>query len=616
MGVASVAVTILAGLGLAPRSSAAPSRWVEVTSPGFVVITDTSPDRAQDVARDLERAREAFHTLWPWALPREPRPLVVFLLETELAMRSLAPEYWEQGARGAGRARGAWTVWAAGEVGHFVALRLDTPPEDDRRVTAPSFAYQGYAASALMNALPPSPPRWLARGVVEVFANTLVHGDRVAVGRPRPQHMETLAGSLPIPVAELTRDPLAPGGWDLGRVGASEAEAWLLVHYLSFGDGGRHRQRLTAFADHLLSGAPPEAKAAGLGELALEAALLAHLRGGTPGYESLVIDLHDHAPRYAVRSLPIAEVAALRAGFHLAMERYDEARAALSEAALADPDCLRAVEVRAFLSRADAAGGRATKEEALAAFRRAADAGSRDPVIHRERASLLVQLHPSPDAETLEEIAQALAQAVAVAPRNPWCQGTLAWALLHLGRPEQAVASAREAVALEAGVLSHRWRLIDVLWHAGRLDEARGALIEAEPLASGDEAQAPLARWRGLLQSPEERRSVRDENDDSGKRAPSVDVARLEAVCAVGGTRACAHLAQLKLEGRDVPLDLEGARELADRACGDEVTAACVMLAAAHFRLGDVERARTLLQGLCDSGVAQACELLAKLPTP
>src|SRR3954462_9215644 len=88
---AAVAVCMFAGLH--PPLHAAET-WVEVKSAHFTVVSNAGQGTAKTLAWQLEQVRSAIATLYPWAKVDLQKPMAVFGVKDETAMKALVPKYW------------------------------------------------------------------------------------------------------------------------------------------------------------------------------------------------------------------------------------------------------------------------------------------------------------------------------------------------------------------------------------------------------------------------------------------------------------------------------------------------------------------------------------------
>ena len=481
-----VAATVVAA---ASPSAAAERRWLEVKTPHFVVVANTSEGTARDVGWQFEQVRYVLETLWPWARRTGGRPFVVFALRDSSDMKALAPQYWEKGHDGTA------SVAVSGADKEYVALEAGVALPDDLRTNPYFFAYWSYAHHTLQDAFPHALPMWFVRGISKLFGNTLVRGKDVQVGRLLSHHLQDLNGSVRIRLAELlAADRKSPYFTDDTARETFDAEAWLFVHYLVFGDKGVHQAQLNRFAEALRDGRSPEAALReGFGDLAaVDKGFQYYVGNQMYAYSSIKGDLNVKPAGFEVRPLSPAAATALRAGFHVAMERPREAQALIEEARRTEPASALAAEAEALLlDQQD------KRDEALAAYGRAAEAGSENFYVYYRRASLMWRSRPP--KETMVKIAALLERATRLNPEHAWSQDSLARALAETEPGERAVAAARKAVSLEPSVASHHLALVQALWTASQEADARRELQTARVLARDDRERQSVQEWLDFM---------------------------------------------------------------------------------------------------------------------
>jgi serine/threonine-protein kinase len=159
-------------------------------------------------------------------------------------------------------------------------------------------------------------------------------------------------------------------------------------------------------------------------------------------------------------------------GIASAAEMMPLARAASERALALDPGQVEALATLANLT--------ATFERDLAASTALTDrALARDPAHVRalcERAIWLSLLEPTP--ARVEQSLNDLRRARGIDPLNAWAAAMEAFCLFFVDRPAEALAAAREAVALDPDHFTARWTLVLTLAGLARHDEA---LAAAEP---------------------------------------------------------------------------------------------------------------------------------------
>jgi tetratricopeptide (TPR) repeat protein len=458
-------ILCLWGAVLAP---AAERPWIEVKSPHFTVVSNSGEKDARQTAWQYEQVRAAFLALWPWARPEAGRPIVVVAARDEATMKALAPSYWERkgGVRPAG-------VYVQGSDRDYIVLRLDAPVQDREGVNPFITAYWGYVSLVLDSSFDRALPLWYSRGLAEVFANTIIREKEVQVGRLVPWHLERLRERARIPIDQLLAvDRSSPYFTQEEGLRLFDAECWALVHYLAFGEEGRHLAELNRFAQLIRSGRDAQAavREAFGGPQALSNGLSSYVHNQLYQYRRMSVDLKVDAAGFTTRTLPAGESAALRASLHAAMRRPGEARALLDEAKKAAPELAAVWEVEATLAEAEKDADRARS-----AYGKAVELGSTSYRAHYRYAQL--SWRPDADDEALKRVEKSLARAIELNHDYAPGYSFLAEVMARLGRAADALPLARRAVKLEPENSYHRVALARVLWAAGNRDEA---LREAE----------------------------------------------------------------------------------------------------------------------------------------
>jgi tetratricopeptide (TPR) repeat protein len=477
--VASAAVLAMS-MGLMAASMTAAENWSEIKSPHFTVWTDSDDRNTRALIWQLEQIRSALATLWPWARVELTKPLLVLAVKDEQSMKRLVPRYWEQ----KGSVRPA-SVWVSGTDQHYLAIRADQRGDDTATLNPHTSAYFSYSNLILQQSFSRDVPMWFSRGLAGVLSNTLVRNNHILLGAPIPWHLERLREGRRFSlkeVVELTRG--APRIAQAEGLASFDAQAWAFVHYLMFGDNGVHRAKLNLLADMLNKGADPAvafSEAVGAAE-SFDAPLSNYIQRNLFAAQKITADASVARERFAGRKLPAAESAGGRAAFHVAMRRPSDARALIEEARKADPNAPGSYVAEGL--QFDMAGNR---EEAKAAFARAADLGSLNAYAHYRAATLN---WPRPDQDTLKTMEKDLARAVELNPLLAPALAALGEVRAHLKQPAGvAIPLIAKAISLEPWSPWHRLTAARVLWRFENIEEARKAAQAALTLADSDESR-------------------------------------------------------------------------------------------------------------------------------
>ena len=463
------------------RAGAAEERWFEIKSPNFTVWSNAADGNARTLVWQLEQIRSAMSALWPWAKVEMSKPMLVLAVKDEQSMKNLAPKYWE--TRGSVQ---PVSVWVSGADQHYLAIRADVRGEDNATLNPHTSAYFSYVNLVLDASFERDLPLWFSRGLAGVLSNTLVRENHIALGAPIPWHLEMLRERARIPLARLVSvDRSSPEYLKGDALSILDAQSWAFVHYLMFGEGGVHRERVNRLATLLAAGKPGDAAVTeALGPVeAYERGFGNYLQRNVFSYQKAIVDSNVKRERFAARPMPPAEAAAGRAVFHVAMQRPTEAQALIAEARRTNPN-----EPGAYLAEALQADRADRREEAKAAFVKATELGSSNAYAAYRAATL----HwPRPDAAQLEQMEKALVRSIELNPSFAPAYADLAEVRTWLKKPPvEVMPLLAKAVTLEPRSPRHRLTAARVLWRLGSPDEARKAAQVALTLADTDAERA------------------------------------------------------------------------------------------------------------------------------
>jgi hypothetical protein len=471
------------------RGAAAADQWIEVKSAHFTITSDAGKGATSNLAWQLEQMRAQIAVLWPWAKLDLNKPLVVFALKDEPALRALAPAYWERKNGGTGIA----SVWVSGYDRTFLALRTDVEQDAKRHVNPYATSYFTYFSLVLHQSVQRRLPPWLARGLSGVMSNTVIDDKNVLFGPPAPWYLRELHEGRHIPVADLVAagdtSPLLRGD----TLELFDAEAWSLVHYLMFADGGAHEEALAKYLNAILAGAAPGAAFTDtIGRPGdIQTPLRAYVDRSVFAYKALQVDATVKRESFAVAPLSAAESAARRAVFHVAMQRPVEARALIDEARKAGGAADAEVADALLLDREGKA------DAARDAYTRAVEAGTTDAFAHYRLATLLWRRDA--DRDLLTRVRALAGKSASLNPRYAAAYDFMASLddQLQSGDPPSL---ALRAVSLEPADAHHRLTAARVLGNRHRYDDALKQVDAAAELADTDAVAREAADLKAWIQ--------------------------------------------------------------------------------------------------------------------
>lgn len=326
--------------------------WAEVRSPHFRVLTNGGETEARHVAYEFEQLRYVFDNRFRNARLESGAPLLVFAVRDEETAKALEPQLWRTGSNRAGEFHHGWEK-------QYVIVRLDTWGGEG----AKEVVYHEYTHSILhMNTH--WLPLWLDEGTAEFYAFTRFEGHRIYLGAPTKRY-HTMREKTPIPVETfITLNHRSPYYLDADKNQLFYAEAWALVHYLTYGSGMENGKRLDEFLG-LLEQRTEQKKAFQqvFGDFKrVDKALTAYMQQPTFTTTILRESPQIDEKTFTFRKLSIAETEAELGGYHLWTHDLAGARLLLEQALKDDPKLGMAHENMGFLYFADGRDAEAANE--------------------------------------------------------------------------------------------------------------------------------------------------------------------------------------------------------------------------------------------------------------
>ena len=358
----AVLALLVQGFAVGCVSMAHDPRWVVVKSPRFEIYSTFAAEDSKTLAEELER----FHALI-YAMTNAPHgesvvPTRIFAFAQRTQYLELAP---------------------ADSAGFFMpGLRQNmmlTSPRA-RRLGISQVVLHEYVHHVLRNGSEQTAPIWYDEGMAEFFSTVRLQGTSLAVGKiPKTAAAWLQRGewlSLDRVISTRAYEELSSN-----ELGMFYAEAWALVHYLTFDrepGSTSISQGMRQYLDFIALGSEPaDAFATAFGESTLEAgqSIRKTLSTGIRviGYPIAALDYDDSEPK--VRPPGSGEIALRLGELHLARQELAQAEIEFRTALAADPD-----QARAQAGLGDALRSQSRFDEAEAYLLRAVELDPVDPL--------------------------------------------------------------------------------------------------------------------------------------------------------------------------------------------------------------------------------------------
>ena len=327
-------------------TSFAPARdkvenWLQVSSPHFVVVTNSNEKQGRRIADQFERMRSLFHALFPKAQMEDGTPIIVLAIKDEKDFKALEPQAYL--AKGSLKLGG---LFLRGPDKNYVLMRMDAEGEHPYSVIYHEYTHFLLSKIEFM-------PLWLNEGLAEFYENTEIHEKEASLGQPSGEDILWLRQNQLLPLTTLFAvDHNSPYYHEEKKGSIFYAEAWALTHYLEFDDATHQTHRISDYLKLTSQQADPVSAAAqAFGDLK-------KLQGALDGYVRRTDSFHyikrptttevDESA-FKVQSLTPPQSDAIRADFLAYNQRTSDAQALLDRVLQDDPNNVSAHETKGFL---------------------------------------------------------------------------------------------------------------------------------------------------------------------------------------------------------------------------------------------------------------------------
>jgi tetratricopeptide (TPR) repeat protein len=396
-------------------------RWITGRTGHFIVISNADDRSVERLAVNLERfVAVTSRLLGADAAPAAPATVIAF--RDERSFRPFKPLYQ-------GKPSSLSGFFEHSQDETVIALDISAA-----RINHPFAVVFHEYVHLLTSEAGRIWPAWLREGLAEFYSTFLVQGDVVTLGMPVADHVQLLREGALLPLKEFlavdVESPIYNGGH---RQSLFYAQAWVLMHYLSFSQEPGRPFQIRRFVDALAEGLPADQafdRTIGRALPKLEAELRAYVARGVYPVISYRTEVPPSADRFALVPLGRADTELNLGRLLLHTGRLDEAEAFFTRARILDDTSAGPYESAGLLALR-----RRQVDRALEHLGDAVRRGSRSHLAHYAYANALYG--QSPDGRFSSEQARAILasaqQAAVLEPRFLPARHLMARVYLTLG---------------------------------------------------------------------------------------------------------------------------------------------------------------------------------------
>ena len=321
-------------VSLAAPAAERTNEWLQVTSPHFLVISNSAEPDARRTARQFERMRAAFQKIFPEANLETPTPMTVLAVEDRENLVALEPPAYI----GSGKITLAGLFVRAPEK-TFILIHNNSPG------LHPYAAVYHEYTHFVMNRTGEWMPLWLNEGLAEYYQNTEIYDDEIRIGKVDAYTVDFLQKKPLLPLTTLlTVDTHSPYYHEEDKGSMFYSESWALAHYLKTKDNEANTHRVDDYLELLHKGVDNITAATRVfGELdQLQTDLQKYLVNSDYGFASLSASNQVDESAFSVERLSKTQSDTLRAEFLAYVGRGGDARSLLEPVLREEPGNVRA----------------------------------------------------------------------------------------------------------------------------------------------------------------------------------------------------------------------------------------------------------------------------------
>lgn len=305
-----------------------PANWIEVRSPGFTVVINSSEKQGRSIAAQFERMRDIFQQTYPQLGDDADSPVLVLAVKDKHQFRKLEPRAYLSK-----KSLPLHGMFVRAADKDYILMRLDSEAGNPYPLV-----YHEYTHVFLREGKEVI-PLWLNEGLAEFYQGTEIYDREVLLGEPNQKHLMFLRQAKMLPLATLfTVNETSPYYLEEKKGAIFYAECWALTHYLTLKDYGEKTSKVPQYISLVNDGVDPVTAAArAFGDLRkLQRSLELYVeQGGFKHFETKLLNKIDEA-QFAAEAMTTAQAEAVEADYLARSGRIEEAHALFPSVKLED----------------------------------------------------------------------------------------------------------------------------------------------------------------------------------------------------------------------------------------------------------------------------------------
>jgi len=462
--------------------------WLEVRSPHFVVLSDSSEKQARHVADQFERMRFVFQTVLQHGIVDPGTPIVVLAVKDKKDFQDLEPEAYL--AKGQIEIAG---LFLRAPDKNYVLMRLDAQGEHPYATVYHEYTHLlSSRAEGWM-------PLWLDEGLAEFYQNTEIGQKDVLFGEASPENILLLRQERLLPLATLfTVDRYSPYYHEENKGSIFYAESWALTHFFMSTDNQGNTHHLSNYMELVSRNVDPVTAATrAFGDLKqLQATLQKYVAQTSFRYFKAPLSTQVDDTAFKVQALGPTQADAARADFLAYDQREKDARPLLEHVLHDDPANVSAHETMGYMELRQGHSA-----EALKWYGQAVKLDSQNFMANYYYAAVAMNGGPL-NSENKSQIESSLRAAIKLNPSfAPAYDGLAVFFGMQRQNLEEAHMLAVNAVQLDPGNLRYRMNTASILMQMERGTDAMAVLQHAMSLAKSPDE---VMQVQNLLQTAQQ----------------------------------------------------------------------------------------------------------------